>query len=153
MRLRAIPYVIGTWLFLLGIVVQVFLAGMGLFELTDWTNHTNFGWLLGFVVVLLPVLALIARAHARTIAVTGLLALAGIIQPELALARLENPVLAALHPVNALFIFWLSWLVARASLRELWRVGSSTAAEAVTPSVADATTIGQDVASSRRTTI
>jgi hypothetical protein len=45
-------------------------------------------------------------------------------QPELAAARHEAPVIAALHPVNALLVFWLTWLVARRSavpLVQVWR--------------------------------
>jgi len=153
MRPRAIPFAVGAWLFLVGVVVQVFLAGMGLFELSDWTNHTNLGWGLGMLVLLVPVLALIAGAERRTIAIASLLMVAGMIQPELAYARRENPVMAALHPVNALLVFWLSLQVARASIRELRPAASPRRTSDATSPNADDARVGQDAAASPSTTV
>lgn len=153
MRGRAIPFVIGAWLFLFGIVVQVFLAGMGLFELTDWTAHTGLGWALGMFVLLLPVLALIAGVYAPTLLATALLALLGMVQPELALARRENPVMAAFHPVNALVIFLLAWYVARASIGELRRAGSPMPAPDVSSRTPGDSAVGQEPAASPGTTV
>jgi hypothetical protein len=104
-----------AWLYLAGVVVQVFFAGASLFELTDWTVHSGLGWLLGSAPILLLVLALGSRVDRRTAWLTAGLAVAALIQPELAAARHEAPVVAALHPVNALLVFWLAWTVARRS--------------------------------------
>jgi len=108
-----------AWVFLGGVILQVFLAGLGAFKVTDWTTHAGFGWLLGSVplFVLLPV-SLVAGLSTRTRWLTLALVVAAAIQPELARARTDSPVIAALHPVNAMLVFWLAWLVARASLRD-----------------------------------
>jgi hypothetical protein len=101
-----------AWLYLAGVVIQVFFAGASLFGLTDWTVHAGLGWGLGSAPIILLVLALGARVDRRTAWLTAGLAIAALIQPELALARHDSPVLAAFHPVNALLVFWLAWVVA-----------------------------------------
>ena len=122
MRKRAIPFAVLAWLFLGGVVAQVLLAGMGLFELTDWTTHAGFGWGLSLVPVVLVGLAVAARVDADTGLLTTFLLISAFFQPELAAARHTAPVLAALHPVNAVLLFGLAWLVARRSLLVLRRV-------------------------------
>jgi hypothetical protein len=109
-------FAIASWIFLAGVLVQVFLAGAGLFKLTDFTMHAGFGWLLSAGPILLLVLALLARLDRRTTLLTVALLVVAIIQPELAAARHDYPVLAALHPVNALLLFWLAWVVASGSV-------------------------------------
>jgi hypothetical protein len=119
-----ILFAAAAWLYLAGTVAQVFLAGAGLFRLTDWTAHTLLGWGLGSAPLLLVALSLLARPGRGTILLTAALSLAAMVQPELAAARHEAPVIAALHPVNALLVFWLTWLVARRSAVPLiqgWR--------------------------------
>jgi hypothetical protein len=108
-----------TTLYLVGVVVQVVLAGAGLFELSDWSAHTNLGWGLGSAPILLLVLAFPARLERRTVWLTLGMAVAALLQPELAVARSSAPVVAALHPVNALFLFWLAWLVARRAVEHV----------------------------------
>jgi hypothetical protein len=99
-----------------GIVIQVLLAGAGLFEMTDFDMHVGLGWLLGSAPILLIPLAILARAGLGTVSLTIVLAVDAMIQPELALARHDSPVIAALHPVNALILFWLALLVARRAI-------------------------------------
>ena len=111
--IRLVLFAVAAWLFLIGVVVQVFLAGAGLFRLTDFTAHAGFGWMLASVPILVLVLAMAARVDRRTVLITLALTVVTIIQPELAAARHDNPVVAALHPVNALLVFWLAWVVAR----------------------------------------
>lgn len=114
-----IAFAAAASLFLAGVIVQVFLAGLGAFKITDWTTHTGLGWLLGSIplFVLLP-LAFVAGSPNRTRWLTVALVVSAGLQPELASARAEAPVIAALHPVNAMLVFWLAWLVARASLQD-----------------------------------
>ena len=101
-----------AWLYLAGVVIQVFFAGASLFGLTDWTVHAGLGWGLGSAPIILLVLALGARVDRRTAWLTAGLTIAALAQPELAAARHDSPVLAAFHPVNALLVFWLAWVVA-----------------------------------------
>jgi hypothetical protein len=51
-----------AWLFVAGGVIQVYLAGLGLFEKSDyWDDHADFGNALFILPLLLPILALIGR--------------------------------------------------------------------------------------------
>lgn len=105
-----------AWVFLVGVVAQVTLAGTALFELTDWTAHTALGWFLPLVAILVVVFAFVARIDRRTLWLSVALVLTANIQPSLAEARSVAPLVAALHPVNALVVFWLALVVARGSL-------------------------------------
>jgi hypothetical protein len=96
-----------------GVAIQVLLAGAAVFEITDFTLHVGLGWALGSAPVLLIPLTILARAGLATVALTIVLATDAMLQPELALARHDSPVIAALHPVNAFLLFWLALLVAR----------------------------------------
>ena len=116
MTARRALFAATAWLFLVGVVAQVTLAGTALFELSDWTMHTELGWGLPLVAIVVLACALIARLDRRTLWVTLALALSAIVQPSLAEARSVAPLVAALHPVNALLVFWLAVLVARRAL-------------------------------------
>jgi len=118
-----LAFAIVAWLFVVSVVVQVFLAGAGLFKLMDFTAHGGLGWTIAVVPLLMLVLALLAHVDRRTGLLSLALAVLTTIQPELAASRHENPVLAAFHPVNALLIFWLAWTVARRS-NELLRTST-----------------------------
>jgi hypothetical protein len=111
-----------AWLFFVGVIVQVFLAGVGLFELTDWSAHRDLGWGLGSAPILILAMAVPARLERRTIWLIVGLTVVAIVQPELAAARKVAPVVAALHPVNALALFWLAWMVARRATDEARRI-------------------------------
>jgi uncharacterized protein DUF6220 len=119
MRGPRLAFAVVAWLFVVGVVIQVFLAGAGLFKLTDFTAHGGLGWTIAMVPLFMLVLALVAHVDRRTGLLSIALAVVTTIQPELAAARNENPVLAAFHPVNALLIFWLAWTVARRSTQLL----------------------------------
>ena len=103
-------------LFVVGVVVQVFLAGVGLFGAGDMAGHVDFGYLLSAVPLLPLVLAWPARAGRRTAALCAGLLVATQIQTFLPLLRDDAPLVAALHPVNALLMFGLGLMVARRGL-------------------------------------
>ena len=113
MNLRRLAFAVACWSFVLAVVIQVFLAGAGLFKLTDFTPHGYLGWYLALVPVVLVTLAVVAQVDRRTLLLSMALVVVTGIQPELAAGRRENPVVAAFHPVNALLMFWLAWTVAR----------------------------------------
>ena len=140
--IRLVLFAVSAWAFLIGVVIQVFLAGAGLFGLTDFTAHAGFGWMLASVPILVLVLAMAALVDRRTVLITLALTVVTMLQPELAAARHDNPVVAALHPVNALLVFWLAWVVARRATvlaREGLRRPSDSAGEPlVEPSSTDA---------------
>jgi Zn-dependent protease with chaperone function len=102
-------YLALVWLYVAGIVVQVFLAGMGLFGAQrDFEPHIGLGWLLHLVPILLLIVAAVARVGSRLLWWNTALLVVQFVQPILALARDDVPVVAAFHPVLALIIFWLA---------------------------------------------
>jgi hypothetical protein len=103
-------------LFLIGVVVQVFLAGVGLFGAGDMAGHVDFGYLLAIVPLLPLLLAWPARAGRRTVALCAGTLVAAQVQTFLPLLRDDAPFVAALHPVNALLVFGLGFMVARRGL-------------------------------------
>ena len=99
--------------FVVGVVVQVFLAGVGLFGAGDMVGHVNFGYLLSIVPFLSLLLAWPARVGGRTAALCAGLLVATQVQTFLPLLRDDAPLVAAVHPVNALLLFGLGSIVAR----------------------------------------
>jgi len=111
---RRVPLVIYTALavvFLLSVVVQVFLAGAGIFASASWLgSHGIFGHVLPVIPLLMVILGLVGRLPRPINWLTVLLLVLVYIQPWfIYLARdIGTPLLAALHPVNALAIFTLA---------------------------------------------
>ena len=103
-------YALGL-LIAVGVVVQVFLAGLGIFGAESFKGHENFGWMLHTAAIVLFLLALLGPRTRRTAGLSfGLLALMTI-QIMLVGARDDTPYLAALHPVLALFVLGLAFHV------------------------------------------
>ena len=122
-------YTIAAWLFFSGIVVQVFLAGLALFtpRTSSWENHVGFGYLVGYVLLPLIVFAFVGRLPRSIKLQMGLLFLLYIVQLTLIYLRDSVPIISALHPVNAMLLFWFS-------LRHARQSRLSTLAEAAQPS-------------------
>jgi hypothetical protein len=99
------------WIALLiavGVVVQVFLAGLGIFGAESFDAHEGFGWTLHTIAILLFLLALIGPRTARAIGIGfGMLALMTV-QILLVQLRDDTPWVAAFHPVLALFVLGLA---------------------------------------------
>src|SRR5580765_4180525 len=90
------------WLALLiavGIVVQVFLAGLGIFGAESFDAHEEFGGILHGLTILVFLLAIAGPRTGRTIGMGFGLAVLVTIQIALVGARDDTPGLAALHPV------------------------------------------------------
>lgn len=106
-----------AWAFVVGVVVQVFLAGVGLFGVSGMDLHVGFGYLIVYIPLLMLIVALAARPDRRTVWLTvALFVFGSVIQPTLPWLRTLSPFVAALHPPNALLVFWLAAIVARRSL-------------------------------------
>jgi hypothetical protein len=102
-------YLALVWIYLAGILFQVFLAGMGLFGTTkDFEPHVGLGWILHLVPVLLLIVAAVARVGRQLIWWNVALLVVQFVQPILATLRNDQPIVAAFHPVLALVIFWLA---------------------------------------------
>ena len=107
------------WLALLitiGVIVQVFLAGLGIFGAESFDAHEGFGWALHTSAILLFLLALIGPRTRAAIGMSfGLLALMTV-QIMLVGARDDTPWLAAFHPVLALFVLGLAFHIGMPAL-------------------------------------
>ena len=103
-----------AWLWVAGVVLQVGLAGVGLFGVAGMDLHVGFGYTLPYVPMVMMVLVLVARPGRRLVLLTlALLIMGTFVQPILPLLRSSVPLAAALHPPNALLVFWLGIVVAR----------------------------------------
>ena len=101
-------YALGL-LIALGVVVQVFLAGLGIFGAESFEAHESFGFILYTAAIVVFLLALIGPRTGRTIGLGfGLLALMTI-QIFFVDAREDAPYVAALHPVFALLVLGLAF--------------------------------------------
>jgi hypothetical protein len=97
-----------SMLWALAVVVQVFLAGLGIFGATSFDPHRSLGFTLHALIVLLVILAIAGPRTGRDIGMAvGLLVLVTI-QIALVGSRDSAPGLAALHPVLALLALGLA---------------------------------------------
>lgn len=111
-------------LYVVAILAQVFLAGAAIANLGGSGNfgtHIEFGYTwLGLASLLLVVSALVARRPAREVGYTLAILALYIVQTILPALKGSAPVIAALHPVNALFLFGLAaWYARRAWQAEM----------------------------------
>ncbi|HEY3993869.1 MAG TPA: DUF6220 domain-containing protein [Ktedonobacteraceae bacterium] len=118
-RVMRILYIVSAWLFALCILIQVFLAGMGVFDSATWFSvHVAFAHNFEYIAVLLLILSLLGR-FPRAIPLLSLLL---IVQFALqyAFVQLSGQLgvlfLAAFHPVNAVVMFWVTQHVARRAM-------------------------------------
>jgi hypothetical protein len=104
-----------AWLFAICVAAQVFLAGMAVFNGPAWwSDHVTFIHLFEYVPLLMLLAAFLGKMPARikwlSLLAFGLVALQ---YAFVALGSSSLPALAALHPVNALVIFWLAIRLAK----------------------------------------
>lgn len=103
-----------AWLFIGSVLLQVFLAGLALFAGISFELHGVYGGTaVHLISLVLIALAIAARAGRRTIRQPVLLFVLVTIQVSLPALREAVPLVAALHPMNALLIFWLGLRIAR----------------------------------------
>ena len=131
----ALRYV--TTLFFLGVVVQFFLVGYGLFAMKHGATiehahslnaHRDLGWILSeFGAGLMLIFALIAWPSRRLLGIWIVLAVLAFFQGVLASSGVDHWGLGMLHPVNALLLLGISGRLAHYG----WTTGRS--AEAAAP--------------------
>jgi hypothetical protein len=124
LRTWRILFLAVTWLFVLGVVLQVFLAGLIVFGGGGRDAHIGLGWLLHLVPVPILILAWAAKSGRTTLWLSLGLFISVFVQPFLPALRSSAPALAALHPVDAMVIFVLGLAVAYRAWR-LWQSSPS----------------------------
>ena len=107
----ALPVV--AWLYVAGLLVQVLLAGLGLFsDRAAFGTHVGLGWILHLVPVPLVALVALARLPRSMLWLSLALFAVQFVQPILATFRNSVPLLAAFHPPLALIVFALAVMLA-----------------------------------------
>jgi hypothetical protein len=104
-----------AWVVLGGLLIQIYLAGAALFGVTTFQPHRALGEALAGAMLLLLVVALIARPGRRVIGMVVALTVLTIVQISLPSLRGDVPWVAALHAVNAVVLVGLTINIARAS--------------------------------------
>lgn len=114
-------YLILAGLFAVGVVFQVFFAGLGVLVAPSYFGwHTTFAHLLELALLALPVVGLFGRVGWRSFGLNALLFVLFGMQ-YFFMYGLQGP-LRALHVVNALALFWLALELVRGA----WRLVSTT---------------------------
>jgi len=110
-------YWVAAWVFLSGIVVQVFLAGMVVVAFRmSWANHIGLGHSLSLPLLVMLLTVYLGRFPASTKRLTWLLFAVYVLQADVVIfLRGQAPVIAALHPVLALVDFAMGLALARAA--------------------------------------
>ena len=108
-----------AWLLVASILVQVWLAGSAIPQLGGTGNfetHRNFGYLIGLMALVLFLTSLPTGLGRRRILQS--LGILGLYIVQASLPYMGANAIEALHPVNAIVMFVVSLLYARAVWRE-----------------------------------
>jgi membrane-bound metal-dependent hydrolase YbcI (DUF457 family) len=108
-KVSRIVYLAASTLFLVGVSLQVFLAGMVVVALrTGWGNHRGLGHALALPLLIMLVTAYLGRLPSKIKWMTWLLLGVYIIQADVIIfMRASYPYVSAFHPVLALVDFGL----------------------------------------------
>jgi hypothetical protein len=103
-----------AWLLVAGLLVQIFLAGLGVFRVAaSFATHLDFGYLLEALPFFQLIVGLIARLGRRpALLAAGIFGLF-LLQSVFVVLRSDAPEIAALHPVNGFLITLLAIVLAR----------------------------------------
>jgi len=126
-----IVYLAASSLFLAGVAVQVFLAGMVVvaFQM-GWSNHRDLGHTLALPLLVMLVSAYLGHLPRKMKRLTWLLFVVYIVQADvLIFLRASLPVAAAFHPVLAL----VDVLLAGVLVQKAWALVKNARQEAVAP--------------------
>jgi hypothetical protein len=111
---QALPIVAAV--FVACCLLQVFLAGLGVFDdPRSFVSHREFGYLLGWFTLVMLILALLGREPRRIVGLTVLVLIQFTLQSVFVALRVDYPAVAALHPVNGFLILAVGALIARLS--------------------------------------
>ena len=124
-------YIASAGLFLAGVLVQVFLAGLVVVaRQAGWDNHIDLGHGLGLPLILMLIAMFPARFPARGRWLTALLFGVYFVQADVVIFMRDSaPYAAALHPVLALFDFLLAQHLLRLAAGRLRKEAAAAARE------------------------
>lgn len=135
---RAI-YTVFAWLFVVGVLVQVFLAGLVVVaRRASWENHIGLGHLLGLPLVIMLIFMYLGGMPRRLKWLTWGLFAVYFIQADIVIFLRDSvPYLSAIHPVLALIDFALGWTLARRAVGLLSRESQALRADPPAPAHAE----------------
>lgn len=111
---QALPIVSG--LFVACAVIQVFLAGLGVFDdPRAFITHREFGYLFGWLTLVILVLALVGGGPRRLAGLAALLLALFALQSVFVALREDLPAVAALHPLNGFALLFVAVVLTRTS--------------------------------------
>jgi hypothetical protein len=132
---QALPIVAS--LFVACCLLQVFLAGLGVFDdPRSFLTHRDFGYLLGWFTLVMLILALLGREPRRIVGLCVLVLVQFALQSVFIALRVDYPAIAALHPVNGFLILAVGAIIAR----QAWVARREAAPGAALSSAATAAT-------------
>lgn len=105
-------------IFLAGLLLQFYLAGVPLFGAGSFQPHRMLGDALAVLSILFPILALVGRLGRKSVGLSILLVVLIIVQIMLPSLRGSVSWVAALHPVNALALMGVSAMIRRSGRAE-----------------------------------
>jgi len=128
-------HLVAIWLFAACAVVQVFLAGLGVFVGPDrFALHRDFGYTFSLLLIVVLVAAIVGRLGRRQIGWAVLLMVLFALQSVFIAMRSSAPEVAALHPVNGFLIIGVAFVSGREAWAA-WRAGRLGMAPAASRSV------------------
>jgi hypothetical protein len=124
-KISRIIYLVSAWLFLVGVTVLVFLAGMVVVALRmSWEYHITLGFFLGALLLVMLVSQYPGRFPRQMKRLTWVLFGVYVFQAFVTVyLRTQAPLVSAFHPVLALVDFTLGLYLARAAwslVRQYW---------------------------------
>jgi hypothetical protein len=139
LRISRYIYLVLAWLFLAGVVAQVFLAGMVVVAARlGWGSHRGLGQSLAGPLLLMLVTMYLGRLPDKMKGLTWLLFGVYALQAAvLIFLRVQAPVLAAFHPVIALADFALGLALVRRAWPLIRQVPVQTGVRADLETAAD----------------
>jgi hypothetical membrane protein len=127
-RVGQATYLVLAWLFLAAVITQFFLAGLGVFGAKTFEPHKDFAGVFHLLALLLLLLAIFVRRNRTDIILAVVLFVITTVQFSLPEARDDAPGVAALHVVNALFMWMVGYHLAMRALVAQVRGGAQPAA-------------------------
>lgn len=103
-----------AWALVAGVVIQVFLAGLGVFDdPSTFQVHVTWGYTLEILPLVLLGLAATGRLGRRQMAYAAAIFGMFILQSVFVALRADVPMIAALHPLNGFAILFVAIVLAR----------------------------------------